>query len=263
MASPLTLEELYDKHYHPRDHYATYFSKESSFADESLALPIRELYNVFKSGSVNGDILIKIGHSFMAHLLVPACGFFKEIIVADHMESSNEELRKWLKNDPDAMDYDEALKHMCELEGDRERWSEKKEVLRRTVQKVVKCDIMKSNPLFPLCVPQADCLITTAYLEAHCLDMKSFCTALCNISSLLKIGGHLVMYTMLGCTFVLLGTFKFPYLCLDKGGLTEAVSDAGYAIETLEVFPRTTQCEFDIVDYTHLVILVACKQRNV
>lgn len=60
--------------------------------------------------------------------------------------------------------------------------------MRQVVKQVLKCDVTQSRPLGAVPLPLADCLLSTLCLDAACPDLPAFCTALKNLSSLLKPG---------------------------------------------------------------------------
>lgn len=60
--------------------------------------------------------------------------------------------------------------------------------MRQVVKQVLKCDVTQSQPLGAVPLPLADCLLSTLCLDAACPDLPAFCTALKNLSSLLKPG---------------------------------------------------------------------------
>ncbi|XP_066495412.1 indolethylamine N-methyltransferase-like [Tiliqua scincoides] len=116
----------------------------------------------------------------------------------------------------------------------KEKWAEKEELLRRTIKQVLKCDVTLPNPLAPVELPPADCLLSNLCLETACKDQPAFCSALRNISTLLKPGGHLVLFSMLEDNFYMVGQRRFFCLSLERKFLKEAVVQAGFDIKWLK-----------------------------
>ncbi|XP_029768761.1 nicotinamide N-methyltransferase-like [Terrapene carolina triunguis] len=141
---------------------------------------------------------------------------------------------------------------------DQEKWAEKEEKLRKKVKQVLKCDVSKSNILAPVSLPQADCLLSTLCLEAACKDLNSYRAALKNISSLLKPGGHLVMVIVLKETYYMVGQRRFSCLYLERESVEEALREAGYDVQCVEVTPNRSQSTFS--DFEAVLSLVACKR---
>ncbi|XP_050777466.1 nicotinamide N-methyltransferase-like [Gopherus flavomarginatus] len=160
---------------------------------------------------VTGDTLIDIGSGPTIHQLLSACESFKEIIASDYTYRNHWELEKWLKNEPGAFDWTPVVKYVCELEGNRGKEAEKEAKLRKIIKQVLKCDVHQSNPMNPIVLPPADCLVSSLCLECACKDLTTYRIALKNIGSPLKPGGHLVLSGVLGCSFYMVGPKPMQY----------------------------------------------------
>uniref|UniRef100_A0A8D0E8B4 Nicotinamide N-methyltransferase-like n=1 Tax=Salvator merianae TaxID=96440 RepID=A0A8D0E8B4_SALMN len=175
---------------------------------------------------IKGDTLIDIGTGPTIYQFLSACESFREIIATDYADQNREELQRWLKRDPDAFDWTPVVKYVCELEGDREKRAEKENKVRSRGVQVLKCDVTQPEPLAPQAVPPADCLLSLLCLEGACKDLPPYHSALKNISSLVKPGGHLVLYTILDETFYMVGQRPFSCLYLRQEDVEEAVKEA-------------------------------------
>ncbi|XP_060106510.1 nicotinamide N-methyltransferase-like [Heteronotia binoei] len=237
MEVAFTEKDYYAQHFVPKEHLEMYhsFDPESGYKSPMFAFGVNTLHKVFHSGGLKGDTLIDIGSGATIYQLLSACESFREIIATDYTNQNREEMLRWLRKEPGAFDWSPLVKYVCELEGDREKWAEKEEKVRRTVKQFLKCDVTQPNPLAPLSLPPADCLLSTLCLETACKDLPTYCSALKNISSLVKPGGHLVLFLTLETTFYMVGQRKFSRLYLDQETVEEAVKAAGFDIEWLEV----------------------------
>ncbi|KAJ1183207.1 hypothetical protein NDU88_000032 [Pleurodeles waltl] len=258
MASGITKKEFYDRFFDPRQYLEDYFVQQSEFFDD-----ITEMFNgslkIFSSGGhVEGSTLFHILVAPLIYYTIPICDDFTEIIFASPVDKSIEELEKWLKNKPDAIDFSDLQK-----QGNWYAGVEKLSIVRRKATQVVKCDVMRSNPLLSVTLPQADCLLLTYCLELITADKKAFCDALKNVSSLLKPGGQLIMVIALGCTYYMVGTVKCPHLFFDEEFVKCAVTEAGYLIVEHHICPRRLQKLYDVTDFTATCFLKACKEREV
>ncbi|KAJ1198157.1 hypothetical protein NDU88_002001 [Pleurodeles waltl] len=256
-------KSTFEQYYDPNAIVDLNGSLECPFAQDTLIQGLDELHRTFTTSGVKGDRLIGIHNNSTVHHYIAAIKHFKEIIATTYSQRCLQHLRKWLKNDPGAHDYSLIFKYACKLEGSSEHWMDCQETLRRKIKYTVEQDVSKSDPLAPHVFPQADCLVTEYCLEMICLEKTAYCNALKNISSLLKIGGYLVMIGVFGCTFHMAGSYKFPTLCIEEEFLKKAISDAGYAIKLLEFKPRIEKSLYSVTDAKGRYFLVACKEREV
>ncbi|XP_065273138.1 nicotinamide N-methyltransferase-like [Emys orbicularis] len=213
-----------------------------------------------KPDSVKGNTLIRIGSAPSIFELFSACESFKEIIVTQNTDRNCQELQKWLKKEPGAFNWTPVVKYACELEGDRKKWAEKEEKLRRTVKQVLECDVTKFNPVTFASLPPADCLVMCHSLVTTCKDLSTYRAALKNVSSLLKPGGHLLMVTTMKCSHCVVGQHKVSCLFLEKEVLEEAVKEAGYDILQFEVTPICYPAS--LVEHEGISYLLAAKGKG-
>ncbi|XP_077161958.1 nicotinamide N-methyltransferase-like [Paroedura picta] len=235
MEGAFTEKDSYAQHFSPKDYMERYYSFHPGQEDKKLAFSLKTLHKAFHSGGLKGDTLIDIGSGPSIYQLLSACECFQEIIATDYTDQNREEMQRWLRKEPGAFDWSPVVKYVCELEGDREKWAQKEEKLRRAIKQVLKCDVTQPNPLAPVSLPPADCLLSTMCLEAACKDLPTYRSAMKNISSLLKPNGHLVLFAMLKGTWYTVGQHRFSDLYLDLKSVEEALEEADFDIEWLEM----------------------------
>ncbi|XP_075702501.1 nicotinamide N-methyltransferase-like isoform X1 [Rhinoderma darwinii] len=262
--SDFTGKDEYQKLFDPKEYLNSYYHLGAgSMGDEYLQFILKQLAETFNSGKVKGDALIDIGTGPCIYQLLSACEAFKNIIVSDFTDKNREEFNLWLKKQPGAFDWSPVVKHVCQLEGDRIPWQEKEEGLRRTIKQVLKCDVLKSNPIEPVTIPQVDCVLSCLCLEGACKDFESYVIALKNVTKLLKLGGYLVLTGVLGNTYYMVGQVKFSGLTISEAFLRETITGAGYVIENLECSKKKEDALEDKSDFTAYYIVIAQKERNV
>ncbi|XP_069810086.1 nicotinamide N-methyltransferase-like [Dendropsophus ebraccatus] len=261
--SSFTGKAEYEELFNPKAYLDAYFRMSGgSMGDEYLQFVLKQLAETFNSGKIKGDTLIDIGTGPCIYQLLSACEVFKNIIVSDFTEKNREEFNLWLKNQPGAFDWSHVLKYVCQLEGDRIPYQEKEEQLRKTIKQVLHCDVFNTNPIDPVTIPQVDCLLSCLCLEGACKDYESYVTALKNMTSLLKLGGYLVLTGDLGNTYYMVGEKKFTGLCLNEDFLKEAITGAGCTIENFEVSKKTKDSLEKGADFLAYYVIVARKERN-
>ncbi|XP_078510208.1 indolethylamine N-methyltransferase-like [Lissotriton helveticus] len=260
MASSYDLKELHDRYLEPILFMETYIGKEATFIEDTSMQIFPLLCKTFSSGVVKGEMLIVLSVGPFFQWALPASEYFTDIIFASSVDKCISEVEKWRTNAPGAINWSHAAKMVCEIEGNRETWIEKETIFRTIIKQVLKYDVSKSNPLSPTVLPQADCLLLPHCLECHVTDKDGFCSALKNVSSLLKKGGYLILIICSEATYFMVGSFKFPHLCIEEGFVKKVLGDAGYDIEELLVLPRQVQLLHDVADYHSFLYVVARKQ---
>ncbi|NXE30486.1 NNMT methyltransferase, partial [Ardeotis kori] len=245
-----TEAEAYQRSFNPQEYLREYYTLTDSQgqANTFLMENLKILWKMFSLDEVKGDVLIDVGCGPTIYQILSASERFQQIFSLDYCDKNRRELEKWLRNEAGAFDWSPVVKYVCELEGDREKWAEKQEKVRKKVKQVLKCDVTKANPAAPVALPPADGVVTTLCLEAACKDLPAFRGALRNVGGLLKPGGHLVMMTVLRETYYAFGQEVFSCLRLERRDVEEAVEAAGFQVTFSEVQPylvkdARTDCE--------------------
>ncbi|XP_069064971.1 nicotinamide N-methyltransferase-like isoform X1 [Pleurodeles waltl] len=254
------VQALLDEHLDPKALLDTYTGENSGFLVDSVQWIFTRLNKTVSSGSLKGETLIQFSIGPYFPYLLPVSECFTEIIIAGATDKGVAEVEKWRTNAPGAIDFSHAAKLACELQGNREPWTEKQNMLQRKIIKALKYDLCNSNPLSPTLLPPADCLFLKHCLECHMPDKEGFCGALKNVTKLIKKGGHLIMIACLEQTYYMVDNFKFPNLPIDEATVRTALLDAGWAIEELEVLRRNVNYLYDVADYTGIIYVKALKK---
>nr|XP_060643562.1 nicotinamide N-methyltransferase-like [Anolis sagrei ordinatus] len=237
MEGDFTGKEMYHLNFDPKGYFSMYKNFGLGISpgnDERIRFILEHLHKTFAHDGIRGDTLIDIGSGPSIYQLLSACESFKEIIVSDLVEKNREEMQKWLRKDPNAFDWTPIVKYVCQLEGNRETWLEKEEKLRRTVKQVLKCNVTLANPFDPLVVPPADCVLCSCCLEAASKDFPAYRSAMKNVASVVKPGGHFIFVIPIGATYYVAGQSKFTNLCVTPEMVKVAVKEAGFEIVHFE-----------------------------
>ncbi|XP_069495527.1 indolethylamine N-methyltransferase-like [Ambystoma mexicanum] len=261
MASSSAWLEQYHKYYDAATGMPEYYAKDSAFVDDAIKQVLKFTVSATSSGAVKGDIIIQYGINLA--VLFPACRYFKEITHVALIETNRQAAKKWANNETGAFDFSEAAQFVCELEGHSETWTEKEEMMRRKMTQFLKCEAEEGRLVLPSLLTKADCILVVHFLEMICPSLDVFCKAVKDMSCQLNIGGHLLLNVLLGGTFIIIGTFKFPLLCLDEERVNRAISEAGLVIEKSKNNPRANTCQYSVTDFTSALCVLARKERDV
>ncbi|KAG8434463.1 hypothetical protein GDO86_012730 [Hymenochirus boettgeri] len=266
MESAFTGKEVYQEEFDPRGYLDLYYDPKSGLlvTDGTLDLTLRKLHETFFVRGVKGETMIDIGHGPAIYQDLSACESFKEIIGADYTDHGREYYERSLRNEPGTFDWTTVIQFVCDLEGNGKTVEEKREKLKHTVKKTIKCDVTKSNPMAPLVLPKVDCLLTIGCLECACKDHDTYRNVLKNIASLLKVGGHFIISEILNCTSYLSGGKRFSCLTLTEDFLKSAITDTGFFIVDWEVITRKyDKDKFSLCDHDSTAFVLARKVKDV
>uniref|UniRef100_A0A8C5Q072 Uncharacterized protein n=1 Tax=Leptobrachium leishanense TaxID=445787 RepID=A0A8C5Q072_9ANUR len=265
MAEAFTDKDTYQETFDPHAYLCTYYgAKRGIFVvDGYQSFTLRKLHEAFTKHGVNGDVLLHIGHGPAIYQDFVACEVFKEIIGADYTDNNREYYEKSLRNEPGTFDWTDVIKTVCEMEGKGKTVEEKREKLRNTVTKTIRCDVTKSKPTEPLVLPQVDCIMTHLCLQAASKDQEAYRNVLRNISSLLKPGGCLIITEVLNCTYYHVGGRRFSSASLNKEFMKDAITEAGYTILDYEVmFRKYDKEQYEFSNHDSTLFVLARKIRD-
>ncbi|XP_060106566.1 nicotinamide N-methyltransferase-like [Heteronotia binoei] len=254
--------DVYQAEFDPKAYLEYFQFGAGTLGDEATEFYLKQLCKTFSSGRLKGDTLLDLASGPTIHQFLSACESFGSIVASDPVDRNRQELERWLKMKPGAFDWNPIVKYVCELEGNRDKWAEKEAKVRSTVQKVLYCDVMQSNPLAPVTLPQVDCVLGVECLEVVCKDLSTMRAALKNISSLLKLGGSLLLVGMQGCSFYMVGSQKFSSFVLTEKNLRDALHATGFAVVEYEAEPRFAKDMYDLSDYAGKYFLLARKEKE-
>uniref|UniRef100_A0A8C5R7E1 Nicotinamide N-methyltransferase n=1 Tax=Leptobrachium leishanense TaxID=445787 RepID=A0A8C5R7E1_9ANUR len=251
------LKDYHDEEHDGRVLIQTYVGADKTDTKlEFMHYPMQFIYKIFSSGLVKGSTVMNfcIGPTIAQHMIL--ADFFDEIYLFDSSDANLQEVTRWLNGDDGALDWSHSAMFACELKNERAQWKEQQEKVRRAIKQVLKFDITTDEPLGSAALLPVDCVFTAFYLEVS-KDFHSYLRNLKKISSLLKVGGHLVLIFTSDPS---LNQHKFGVLKLSEQSVKKALQDAGCNITLWETYE--SKLNSHLLDHEYLVSAVACKDRH-
>ncbi|XP_063289569.1 nicotinamide N-methyltransferase-like [Pelobates fuscus] len=255
------------KHYHEEELdpcllVRTYASAEvhSDFRRNFVEYPMKTLFDFFSSDIVKGDTLMDFSIGPSMCFLMSAADYFKEIITLESSEACKIETEKWLRNDPDAIDWSDSAMFACELKGERDQWKEQQEKVRGAVKRVIKWDVTQDDPVSHTVLPEVDCLSCVWYLHVLSKHHDMLTSYLKKLSSFLKVGGHMILFFALNMSYYWVGEHTFFSLNCSEEVILKALRDAGCSLVMYE--KNESKLDTHMVDLEHLGHFVARKERE-
>ncbi|XP_042148736.1 nicotinamide N-methyltransferase [Ixodes scapularis] len=234
-----TLRAAYKEQFLPRTYVDTY----GDFTGEAYVSGIKKIVGIFQSDLIQGQTLLDVGSGPMLLCSLIASCRFKHIVLSDLVESNRHELYKWLNNHKDAIDWTIPAEHIAALEGYEDVKKGASEIMERTrsaIRKVVPCDVLKPGVLPEEHKETFDVVLSSGCLDAVAADHESFRMVVCNVGTLVKPGGLLVIMGAGGVKHYTVGAADFAYSNLTENVLKQAIGDAGFRLKLY----RSTKFEF-------------------
>ncbi|EEC13168.1 nicotinamide N-methyltransferase, putative [Ixodes scapularis] len=222
------LRDVYKNKFLPRTYMDTY-GRPFGIIDN---FHIEELHRIFQTA--RGETLLDLGSGPMILNALLASSRFKHIVLSDLVEDNRLELNKWLKKDEDAIDWTFRAEMIANFEGYSDIKKGALEILERTrsaIRKVVPCDVLEPGVLPEEHRETFDAIISSGCLESATADHESFRKVVCNVGTLAKPGGLLILVGE-GCVKSYpVGTVDFVHANITEDVLKQAVTEAGFEMK--------------------------------
>ncbi|KAM7312329.1 indolethylamine N-methyltransferase-like [Ixodes scapularis] len=183
---------------------------------------------------IQGETLLDAGSGPVILNALMTSGRFKLIELSDLVEDNRLELKKWMNRDEDAIDWSLFAEKIAAVEGYSDIKKGAIEILERTraaIHNVVPCGVLERGVLPVEHRENFDVVISSGCLESAAVDVESYRRVVCNVVTLAKPGGLLVIFGVGGLNEYQVGSADFTVMNLTENVLKEAMTDAGLQIE--------------------------------
>ncbi|XP_066460931.1 nicotinamide N-methyltransferase-like isoform X4 [Eleutherodactylus coqui] len=254
-----TLKHYYDEEFDPKLLDETHFSHGNiPIIEESVVYPVRILHELFCSGKVKGDTLLDVSLAAVIYQLISASNQFKKMYKVEFIDPNITHFKEWLEKKEGATDWSFALQKVCEFEGNRDKWQEKEEQLRKTIAGVIKWDNCENIFFNPQLLPEVDCVLSLWQLNVVSKTKEEFQRNLKNFTCSLKPGGQLILFSAVNMSYYVVGKYKFFALTVDRDFIRQTVIKTGFAIEKEHYLSRKVNS--DLIAYDGMLCILARKQ---
>ncbi|XP_042144176.1 indolethylamine N-methyltransferase-like [Ixodes scapularis] len=235
--SSQALRDAYKEQFRARTYVDSYFTGEISF------FQLEETHRLFQSDLIQGETLLEVGSGPMIVNSLMISSRFKHIVLSDLVEENKLELNKWINRDADAIDWSLSAEQIAAIEGYGDIKKGAMEILERTraaIRKVVSCDVVEPAVLPVEHKETFDVVLSCGCLESAAAEHESYRRVVCNVATVVKPGGLLVILGVGGLKQYSVGTADFTLANITGNVVTEAVTDAGLQIDLYR--PRKIGC---------------------
>ncbi|KAG8574689.1 hypothetical protein GDO81_009275 [Engystomops pustulosus] len=257
---PVSLKHYHEHEFDPKHLLNTYVLPETdkTLHEEIILFPMKTLQSLLSSGKIAGKTLIDFSSGPNVSHLLTICDYFSDIIVLEPNDLCMREMEKWRKGEEESFDWSHLSEHFPELKGDRKKWMEKEETLRRKINNMMICDLSKDESL-PLL--KADCLMSLYLIGHTSKDKEAYRKIIKKLSSFLNVGGHLLLVGAFNAKHFFIGEDKYHSLIMDEEFFRKALEDGGFIIENLEKLD--SKVTSDLAKYDQLFLASAKKVKEV
>jgi hypothetical protein len=208
----------------------------SDIGGENAAL-LEFFVAAYQTLPANGTLL-DFGGGPTIYPLIGAVPKVKEIHFCDYLEANLEEVRKWVRAEAAAFNWQPFVKATLELEQRGECSPtdilHREAALRRCIKFITSCDV-RFTPLVRSVTQAYDTVISNFCAEAATANRREWTMFVGRIASLVKPGGTFLISAIKGATSYSVGPQIFPTVKLDEADLTWALLAGGCKSESIAI----------------------------
>ena len=210
--------------------------------DDYHKFTLKHLDQFFKTyeppAAAGGAKLLEFGGGAVVINLISAAPKCKEITFTDFREDNREWMKRWLKKDSMAFNWQPFFSYVvCTLEGGTEKdIEERKELVRSAVKAVVPCDILQPVPVEDK--GPYDIVSSFLCLEYVSMTGKEYSEGVAKLAQLVKPGGTLLMLVDENVQSWIPDGNEFKTHPISREFLRESLELAGFKHITMDFLPR-------------------------
>ncbi|CAN7936986.1 unnamed protein product, partial [Ixodes hexagonus] len=178
--------------------------------------------------------LLDVGCGPTVANIFPATRKIHSVVLSDLVPRSRQEVEKWLRKAPDALDWSFMSKPLAVMEGCEDVNAGAKDIeerTRATVKKVIPCDVLSPSVLTEEHLEVFDVVFSSLCLAAASPDEDTFRRVTRNVSSLIRKGGHLIFCGIAGSYEYTVAGVKFPELRVTRAMVEDSLRRAGLEVK--------------------------------
>ena len=175
-----------------------------------------------------------------------------EIVLSDYSPANRQALRDWLSNKPDyEFDWGPYFSHVVrELEGKgEEEVAKRKEDVRKLVKAVAHCDLKQDPPIEAKYNKLYDVVMCSFVVKGIANDYEEYCSLIARLTSLVKPGGCLILYTVENSEQYTVGNYTFKNFPVSSTVAIDTIKRCGFFDIHVD-YDKTTTLTFMFIQAT-------------
>ncbi|XP_046373088.2 indolethylamine N-methyltransferase-like [Haliotis rufescens] len=195
----------YNAAFEPETYLNTFYNDTSP----RMAFGLTQFHEAFASGNIKGRQLLDFGTGPTIHSIISASQHCESILLAEFSPQNRDTLKQWHSGELKHTSHAIFLDYVLKLEGKGDSVSNREASMREKVSGIIPCDIRNENPFAPCFIPAADIITSSLCMEAVALSIPEYESYAAQLASVLRPGGHLVLFGCVGGSFYTVGTSRF------------------------------------------------------
>lgn len=219
---------IYDELWDPREYLREYYSQDF-IPDDEEAFQQRLVAFLKREGRTFARA-IDVGCGPTVHLHTALAPYVGELHLADYLPANLNEIQKWLRDEPEAHNWDINIRHVLELETSSRAIpadiEARKQLMRQKVTALKQCDLRRSDPL-------GESTNYDLVLSAYCVDAateskEEWQQMIGHLLSLCAEGGVAILLSACQSRQYQVADKSFPFASVDGADIAEALAVAGF-----------------------------------
>ncbi|XP_071079767.1 indolethylamine N-methyltransferase-like [Haliotis cracherodii] len=259
---PVLFSDDYNAAFDPETYLSTYYNDPSPnpVVGDMMTFGLTQFHEAFASGNIKGRQLLDFGTGPTIHSIISSSQHCESILLAEFSLKNRDTLKQW-HNGELKHSFAKFIDCVLKLERKEDSVSNREASMREKVSGIIPCDIRNENPFAPCFIPAADIITSSLCMESVVLSIPEYESYSARLASVLRPGGHLVLFGCVGGTFYTVGSSRFSSFGMTSSELQAAWTKAGLEIVTWKEGRRPNPEQKEMTDIDGFFTLVAKKPK--
>ncbi len=219
---------IYDQQWNPQEYLRQYYSQDF-IPDDEEAIQQRLVAFLKHTGRTFARA-IDVGCGPTVHMHTSLAPYVGELHLADYLPENLSTIEQWLRDEPDAHNWDINIKYVLELEAESpvsdSAVETRKQLMRQKVTALKRCDVRQAQPL-------GESAVYDLVLSAYCVDAATnskdeWRQWMGNLLTLCAEGGMAVLLSSNKAQRYQVADNFFPEANVDETDMAAALDAAGF-----------------------------------
>ncbi|XP_067681417.1 indolethylamine N-methyltransferase-like [Haliotis asinina] len=256
---PLLVSDDYPSSFEPETYLSTYYSDPSPnpAVGDMMTFGLTQFQQAFASGQIKGRLL-DFGTGPTITSIISASEYCESILLAEFSPPNRNFLKQWQSGEL-KHSFAKFLDYVLKLDGKGDSVADREAIMREKVSGIIPCDIRKENIFAPCFISSVDVITSSLCLESVARSIAEYESQAARLASVLRPGGHLLLFGCIGGSFYTVGTHRFSSFGMTSSELQAAWTKAGMEIISWKEGRRSNPEQKEATDIDGFFTLVAKK----